>query len=181
MIMATATVLLSACSNGTDKTNNDAETTVRAKENENIIHELPRLHVLDTCRVGTNIYTWEIDRTVCESMEIVQDDMGFRYADNMVKLVVHRNGDMLYGRTFTKADFAHMVGDEFLSKCILDGCRFLQIQDGKISFSLAVSYPESDMSQPFRLDIASDGTSSLEKSDGIEDEYLPDSLMVAKD
>ncbi len=177
-MLALSAVVLSACNNG-DKAKSDAGASKVAQEDENVIHKLPRLHVQDTCRVGANTYSWEIDRTVCESMDVVVDDMGFRYADNMVKLVVHLNGNKLYGRTFTKLDFAHLVGDDFLTKSILDGCRFLQIQDGKITFSLAVSYPDSDMSQPFKLDIASDGSSNLVKSNDIEDEYLPDSLMRA--
>ncbi len=177
IIMSMASALLAACNGGAEKVQSNAEAVQPAQENTKVIHRLPRLHVLDTCRVGDNVYTWEIDRVASDSLGIVMDDMGFRYADNSVKLHVYRNGGVLFAKTFRKADFAHMLGQDFLSKSILDGCRFLQVQDGVIFFSLAVSYPESDMSQPFKLSIAMDGNANLLKSNEMDDEYPSDSIV----
>ncbi|MCM1372174.1 MAG: DUF4738 domain-containing protein [Bacteroides sp.] len=179
ILMTMSAVVFTACGNGTGKVEDDSRTETTVQEEESVVHRLPRLHVEDTCRVGGNTYSWVIDRVACDSLGIIEDDMGFRYADNTVKIVVRRNGGVLYSRTFAKADFAHLLGSDFFSKSILDGCRFLQVQDGKVTFSLAVSYPDSDMSQPFKLDIASDGSTRLVKYNDMEDEYLPDSLLDA--
>ncbi len=168
---------LASCNSNRENPRDDTAPVQTVREEENIIHRLPRLHVLDTCRVGSNIYTWEIDRLAYDSLGIVEDDMGFRYADNSVKLVVKRNGSALYSRTFVKKDFSHLLSRDFLSKSILDGCRFLQVQNGMITFSMAVSYPESDMSQPFKLNIATDGSASLLKSDEMEEAYPADSVL----
>lgn len=177
IVVAMSAVMLVACGSGGKKADSGVVTEKTAQEEENVIHRLPRLHVEDTCRVGGNTYSWVIDRVASDSLRVVEDDMGFRYADNTLKILVRRNGSVLYSHQFTKADFAHLLPRDFVSKSILDGCRFLQVQDGMVTFSLAVSYPESDMSQPFKLNIAPDGSTRLMKSNEIEDEYMPDSLL----
>lgn len=179
LLMAASALMLAACGNGGGKAGTDAGAAVAVQEEDNIIHKLPVLHVEDTCRVGGNAYAWEIERMACDSLGVVMDDMGFRYADNTLRVVLRRNGGVLYARTFTKSDFKHLLDRDFYSKSILDGCRFLQVREGTVSFLMAVSYPESDMSQPFQLDIAPDGITRLVKTNIVEDEYLPDSLLQA--
>lgn len=177
ILLTASALMLAACGGGGEKPESATQSETTSLEEANIIHRLPDLHVQDTCRVGSNTYSWTIDRVAGDSLGIVEDDMGFCYVDNAVRIVVHRNGGLLYSHRFAKADFAHLLTREFLSRSILDGCRFLQIRDGMVSFSLAVSYPESDMSQPFQLDIAPDGSTRLTKTNDMEDEYLPDSLL----
>ena len=56
---------------------------------------------------------------------------------------------------------------------ILDGFRFNRVDNGKLVFSLCVSYPDSDLSAPFLLTIGPDGSSTI-----VEDEFMdvdPDS------
>ncbi len=170
-------LLLAACSGSDKKVQTETEVATPQQDAASVVHRLPRLHVQDTCHANGNAYSWEIDRMAVDSLGIVQDDMGYRYVDNSVKLQVYRNGSVLFAKTFHKADFAHLLSKDFLSKSILDGCRFIQVEDGIISFALAVSYPDSDMSQPFRLTIAPDGSTALQKSNEVEDVYLPDSLL----
>lgn len=177
VMSAALLLMLASCGNGGEKAGKEVGSVDVAQEEASTIHRLPRLHVEDTCRVGGNTYSWVIDRVANDSLRVVEDDMGFRYADNTLKILVRRNGSVIYSHQFTKADFAHLLPRDFVSKSILDGCRFLQVQDGMVTFSLAVSYPESDMSQPFKLNIATDGSTRLVKSNEIEDEYLPDSLL----
>jgi hypothetical protein len=44
-----------------------------------------------------------------------------------------------------------------------------------VTFSLAVSFPDSDMSRPFKLNIGPDGSYMIVKDDTMEDEYSTDS------
>ena len=180
IIMLAATALfMAACGKGGNNQDAADKQETAQQEEANIVHRLPDLHVEDTCRMGGSTYTWVIDRKAVDSLGIVEDDMGFRYADNMVKIVVHRNGGLLYSGKFLKSDVMHSLDHDFYSKSILDGCRFLEAKDGVLIFSLAVSYPESDMSHPFKLHIDSDGHSWVMKSNEIEEEYLSDSLENA--
>ena len=171
------TLMLAACnqkSTNTDKVTQEKKT--EKKNSENIIHRLPVLHGVDTVTSGKNVYVVEVHREAYDSLGIVTDDMGFRYADNFLKILVRKNGSVLFNRTFRKKDFMHLLEADFAKHSILDGCRFLQVQEGMVSFSLAVSYPESDMSRPFKLNIGPDGSYMIVKNDDLEDEYTSDSI-----
>ena len=171
------TLVLAAC----NQKSPDADKVVQEeksekKDSENIIHRLPVLHGVDTVKSGKNVYIIEVHREAFDSLGIVTDDMGYRYADNSLKISVRKNGSSLFYRTFKKKDFLHLLDAEFAKHSILDGCRFLQVHEGMVSFSLAVSYPDSDMSRPFKLNIGPDGSYMIVKNDDLEDEYISDSL-----
>lgn len=151
LMLLPAMALLVSCGKDGGKAAEEARVAAAMQEEENTIHHLTELHMADTCRVGGNTYSWTIDRVPCDSLNsIVEDDMGYRYVDNMVKILLRRNGAVVFSRTFTKGDFAHLLDRDFYSHSILDGCRFMQVEDGMMVFSLAVSYPDSDMSQPLQ-------------------------------
>lgn len=171
------TLVFAACnqkSSDVDKVTQEKKT--EKKDSGNIIHRLPVLHAVDTVTSGKNVYVIEVHREAFDSLGIVTDDMGYRYADNSLKIAVRKNGSVLFNRTFRKKDFLHLLDAEFASHSILDGCRFLQVHEGMVSFSLAVSYPDSDMSRPFKLNIGPDGSYMIVKNDDLEDEYISDSL-----
>mgnify|MGYP002512485974 FL=1 len=69
-----------------------------------------------------------------------------------------------------------MLDKDFFKNSILDGCRFMKIHEGMVSFSMAVSYPESDMSRPFILNIGPDGSYMILPDDDLDEEYITDSL-----
>lgn len=126
---------------------------------------------------GRNLYVWMIDR-VADSLDIVTDELGDRFAGNTIKISVRKNGSSLFARTFRKADFRHLLDKDFVVQSILDGCRFVQVNEGIVTFSMAVSYPESDMSRPFKLNIGSDGSYMIVQDDDMEEEYDTDSASV---
>lgn len=163
--------VLCACNKKTQSTESATTNEKPKTEAENILHRLPTLHVEDTVKSGGNVYALMINREACDSLGIVTDEMGYRFADNLLKISVKKNGSVLFARTFKKKDFMHLLDAEFAKHSILDGCRFLQVHEGMVSFSLAVSYPDSDMSRPFKLNIGPDGSYMIVKNDDMEEEY----------
>lgn len=164
-------LVLCACNKKTQSAESTATSEKPKTEAENILHRLPTLHVEDTVKSGSNVYALMINREACDSLGIVTDEMGYRFADNLLKISVKKNGSVLFARTFKKKDFMHLLDAEFAKHSILDGCRFLQVHEGMVSFSLAVSYPDSDMSRPFKLNIGPDGSYMIVKNDDMEEEY----------
>ncbi len=164
-------LVLCACNKKTQSTESATTNEKPKTEAENILHRLPTLHVEDTVKSGSNVYALMINREACDSLGIVTDEMGYRFADNLLKISVKKNGSVLFARTFKKKDFMHLLDAEFAKHSILDGCRFLQVHEGMVSFSLAVSYPDSDMSRPFKLNIGPDGSYMIVKNDDMEEEY----------
>ena len=59
---------------------------------------------------------------------------------------------------------------------IIDGMRFNRAEEGKLYFNTCVSYPESDMSRPFILNIGPDGSYMILPDDDLDEEYITDSL-----
>ena len=169
-------MVLGAC----NKKSQSADTAVNEEQTqtkvEDIIHRLPTLHAEDTVMSGKNVYALMIHREACDSLGIITDELGYRYADNLLKISVKKNGAVLFSRTFQKKDFLRMLDEDFAEKSILDGCRFLQVHEGMVSYALAVSYPDSDMSRPFKLNIGPDGSYMIVKYDDLEDEYDTDSI-----
>lgn len=166
--------VLCGCNQKTQTTGSTPEGVEAKTEAENILHRLPTLHVEDTVKSGSNVYALMINREACDSLGIVTDEMGYRFADNLLKISVKKNGAVLFARTFKKTDFLHLLDAEFAKHSILDGCRFLQVHEGMVTFSLAVSYPDSDMSRPFKLNIGPDGSYMIVKNDDLEEEYNPE-------
>lgn len=156
--------VLSSCGNSKKK-----EDVWVAPEHESVTREMPELHVLDSTKTGNHRYTYEILRTATDSLPKVKDDMDDFYRDNTIRLTLWRDGAKYFDKTFTKAVFASSIDEPFYQNAILDGIRFLQAEPGQgLTFSFAVSYPESDMSMPFLLTVTDQGTFSFVKDDNLD-------------
>ena len=84
------------------------------------------------------------------------------YVDNCFELTVSRAGSQFFRREFTKRSFKGHLAEGFEKNAIFDGFRFTRLEDGKLYFSVCVSYPDSDLSQPFILCVAPDGSYTIE-------------------
>ena len=142
----------------------------------NEVQRMQSLCLQDTLLVGSNKYTWVVERQPCDSLGIIEDEMGDKYAENILKLNVKKNGNVLLSHTFYKKEFKSLLDKKFYSYSIIDGCRFLYVKEGKIVFSLCLSYPDTDMSRPFHLIIHPDGSYKLEKDDIMDDDFVTDTI-----
>lgn len=174
VILTILSVLLFGCGQKSSNTGNELDGKPQVVEDDTILHRQHTLYVVDTVVSGNNIYVLKVNREACDSLPTVIDDMGFKFTDNILDITVHKNGGVLFAHTFKKTDFRAMLDEEFFKQSILDGCRFVQIHEGMVTFSLAVSYPDSDMSRPFKLNIGPDGSYMIVKDDVLEEEYNPD-------
>ena len=96
-IVLLALPLMVLCGCGMDKSGkeNSLEYTQTTGQ-ENVLHRLPDLYVQDTLKLGGNIYTWVIDRKPCDSLDVVTDDMGNKYVDNLLSISVQKNRQHLF-------------------------------------------------------------------------------------
>ena len=157
---------LSGC--GSKDTKKDAWV---APEHEVVTRQMPDLSLSDSIMVGTRQYAYSIERTPCDSLQKVKDDMGDLYLDNTIHLTLQRNGSVYFDKTFTKATFKKDIDDDFYDNAILDGIRFLKVEPGQGAiFSFAVSYPDSDMSVPFLMTISDSGSFTFVKDENLDRE-----------
>lgn len=130
------------------------------------VQAMPKYHHADTVRMGGHVYTYDILRQSCDSLPRVKDDMGDDHYDNTIRLQLMRDGEPYFTHTFTKQMFRSTIEAEFYAHSILDGLRFMREEKGKgLVFTFSVSYPNSDMSIPFSLMVADNGTYSFERDD----------------
>ncbi|MBQ8968914.1 MAG: DUF4738 domain-containing protein [Bacteroidaceae bacterium] len=164
LLVGMVLTLLAACGNKENKS--DAWV---APVHEVVVREMPTLHVTDSVRMGTHLYVYDILRQACDSLPKVQDDMDDLYRDNTIHLTLRRDGQAYFSKTFTKAVFSNSIDANFYQGAILDGIRFLRVESGQgLVFSIAVSFPDSDMSRPFLMTVADDGSYSYVKDDNLD-------------
>lgn len=114
----------------------------------------------DSVRVGAHVYRYHIHREACDSLPMVTDEAGFVFADNIYRLTILKDGQPFVDRRFTKAAFNHLLSADFRRQGILDGFMCDTSQPG-LHFAVSVSYPQSDMYQPFLLSFDERGGMSL--------------------
>ena len=115
---------------------------------------IQRMHMYnysDTILVEGKTYIYTIHREPSDSLPIVTDDEGTRYADNIYTLSLNR-GDEYTMYTFTKRNFMSYLSPLFQRKGILDGMMCDKTLQG-LRFAVSVSLPQSDMFEPLLLTI----------------------------
>ncbi|MCF0197670.1 MAG: DUF4738 domain-containing protein [Bacteroidaceae bacterium] len=116
-------------------------------------------HLTDTA----GSYVYELHRQPTDSVPAVHDEFGDVYVDNRYVLRISRAGNQFFCQEFTKRSFKSRLDKNFYENAIFDGFRFTKHEGGKLYFSVCVSYPDSDLSQPFILCVSPDGSFTIEQ------------------
>ena len=77
------------------------------------IHRMKDYRYSDTVRWKGRLYTYEVVRRADDSLAVVTDDDGNRYADNFVKLTLRCGEETVFAKRFTKATFASWLDASF--------------------------------------------------------------------
>lgn len=117
-----------------------------------------------------------VSRTPDEDLPRVVSEMGDTYVDNKIVLRLTRGGEQVFNMTFTKNNFASLVGDNFLAKSILEGIVYNKTTPQGIVYAASVCYPQTDLYVPISITITADGKMSMEKVEALEDTYEEDSI-----
>ncbi len=173
--MILASMLLCACGG---KKENVEETVAETTKTEPQVHRTKEYHLQDTIRMGNNLLVYTLHRTSDESQPLVKDEYGDSHVDNLYDLKIWKNGADFFSQRFTKSTFKSLLDADFQKYGILDGFRYSRSEDGKLLFSVCVSYPDSDMSAPFVVTIGPDGSYTLKKDDVLDVEELSDTEEV---
>ena len=112
-----------------------------------------------------------ISRTPDEDLPLVRDDRGNRFVDNKILLRLTRGNEQVFNMTFTKRNFASIVGEDFLSKSILEGMVYNKTTPQGIVFAASVCYPQTDLYVPISITITADGKMTMVREELLEDIY----------
>lgn len=132
------------------------------KEQQVVEHRMKEYNLKDSITLGSHLFVYSIHREADDSLKVVVDENGEKFVDNYYDLTIFKDGKEFFRRHFTKLSFASQLDESFRKNGILDGFRFISAKEGKLTFGICVSFPESDMSEPFVLTIGPDGSFTLE-------------------
>ena len=141
------------------------------------IQRMRTYNYTDSVQHGSHLYVYTIHREASDSLPTVTDESGYVFADNIYQLTILKDGRPFVNRRFAKSDFAHLLSADFRRQGILDGFMCDTSQPG-LRFAVSVSYPQSDMYEPFLLSFDEQGgmvmerdtRSDIETADSGEDE-----------
>lgn len=168
-IAAGAITLLAACKE--QKQQETTQETVESVQEE--VRSLMAYEHTDSLMQGNHTIIYTITSEPDDSLPLITDEDGVQYKDNCICLEIMKDGNILFRRYFTKADFATSLSADFRKHGIMDGLRFSHIDDGKYCFNACVSLPESDMSCPFILTVGSDGSYTITPDTSVPEDEVP--------
>ena len=163
-------LLLFSC---TQQKTETQETIQTVEQTVDEIHSLPDYAYTDSLMQGSHEIIYSITSEPDDELPMVVDEDGVKFKDNRYNLEIKKDGQTLFSRSFTKADFSTMLSKDFQKYGIMDGLRFNHAEDGKLYFNTCVSYPDSDMSCPFLLTIGPDGSYTITPDTTIDEEDTP--------
>lgn len=146
---------------------------LKPETSEHRLTVMPEYNYKDSVVAGGHTYIYTMHREADDSLKIVVDENGEKYADNFYTLGVNKDGHRIFSHKFTKASFGQYLDSGFKQNGILDGFRFIEVKEGTVIFGACISYPDSDMSSPFVVTVCPDGSYSI-RPDNIMDVDEPD-------
>lgn len=121
-------------------------------------------------------YHFTISRTPDESLDKVKSETGDLFVDNKIVLRITQGSRETFNKSFTKKDFASLVGRDFLTKSILEGMVYDKTTPQGIVFAASVCYPQTDLYVPVAITIAADGKMSMAKEEMMQEVYESDDV-----
>lgn len=171
-------VFLFSC---TPQQKTETQNVVQTEETIEEVRSLPDYAYTDSLKQGNHNIVYSITSSADDELPEVIDEDGTKYKDNRYNLVITKDGQTLFNRSFTKADFKSQLSKEFQRYGIMDGLRFNQAEEGKLYFNTCISYPESDMFCPFILTIGPDGSYTITPDTSADEDVPPTSEQEASD
>ena len=112
-------------------------------------------------------YHVAIARKSSDSLEMIKDEVGQKYVDNIFTVTVSRSdGSVFFKRSFTKASLNSYLDDDFRKTGLFEGFVFDTTVSGGLQFGTSICYPRSeDFFIPLTVIIAPDGGMTIRKDD----------------
>lgn len=155
-----------ACRNNekTETTYSDYE----KPESSNEVQKMKDYHYSANVKAFGTTYRYDIVREANDTLPVIKDDTGQRYADNYIRLKINENNKEIFNKLFTKNTFRSYLDKDFIQHAILEGMAFDRVTSEGLRFSASISYPNSDIYIPLAITIAKDGSYHIVKDDVLD-------------
>ena len=166
------TLIVATACNG-NKSAEESKTRVVLKDSVDAqgVQRMQSFKAEQTITFNNREYHSLLHRVSCDSLARVRDSRGDVFVDNTITLRLTRGTEKIFGKTFTKRDFAAWIGADFMKSGILEGMVFDKTTPQGFVYAVSVAYPQSDLYIPLSVTISSNGTMSIAKEELMEDIY----------
>ena len=160
--------------------NNNKETSdslwVRPQEKQELL-AFDAKEVKDTITINGRLLTYVFHFTPSDSLPLVINADGQKYKDNIVKLTVKADSNIIFNKTFYKNDFKDYVDPKNFRTSALAGFNYnlTKMDDHHaLHFIATIGDPDETSGVNFPIDICitTDGRYTMEKANDIETEPL---------
>ena len=163
-----------ACSGTAEKKQSDIRVLMQDSTDAHGLQRMTaRKSEIDIKYIGKEYHSF-ISRTPNDSLPRVVSQMGNTYVDNQIVLRLTRGNERIFSRTFTKKQFASLIGEDFLAKSILEGIAYDKTTPEGFVYAASICYPQTDLYVPVSITISTEGKISMKKEELLEEVYEED-------
>lgn len=155
--------LFAACKDQKGSAEADAAQGAHAKDTVATVQRMNDYHYTDQVKWRGQTASYVVDRHAVDSLPVVTDESGTKYADNMITLTLKQGDRQVLHKTFYKRSFKDYMESDFYANAILEGMAFDKEKDGNLCFAVSVSYPMSDLYIPLLITVRPDGSYDITK------------------
>lgn len=170
----TMLMVIVACSGTAEKKQSDIRVLMQDSTDAHGLQRMTaRKSEIDIKYKGKEYHSF-ISRTPNDSLPRVVSQMGNTYVDNQIVLRLTRGNERIFSRTFTKKQFASLIGEDFMAKSILEGIVYDKTTPEGFVYAASICYPQTDLYVPVSITISTDGKISMKKEELLEEVYEED-------
>ena len=153
----TMLMVIVACSGTAEKKQSDIRVLMQDSTDAHGLQRMTaRKSEIDIKYKGKEYHSF-ISRTPNDSLPRVVSQMGNTYVDNQIVLRLTRGNERIFSRTFTKKQFASLIGEDFMAKSILEGIAYDKTTPEGFVYAASICYPQTDLYVPVSITISTDG------------------------
>lgn len=142
--VAFCAISFTACGTASTEKKNDVDTTRYEIATEEGTERDPEIQFDEEKNFDGKHYVISVHRVAVDSLPQVIDSNDVPFLDNAVTIKVTANGEKMFQRTFTKADF-NLDGSKLnLNQLVLAGMAFSDINGSGIHFNAQLNTPGSE-------------------------------------
>lgn len=179
MLLAMNISSCSSCSsdkdagNPEDSVKTEREQFIQASQEKSVVQKMGSYDVTESTSQGGHSYQYRIAREASDSLGIVVDSEGYRWADNAITLSVSCDGAPIFSRRFTRQAFKIGISDAMFSHYVLENIVFDKITPSGPRFVVSVGEAETDdMCVLFDMTIGMDGSVNITRREVFDEEEI---------
>ncbi len=138
----------------------------------------------DTKEIGWigKTYIVNINRRPADSLEMVNDENGQKFVDNIFILAVKRqDGSVFFTHEFNKGNLSSYLDDDYRKTGVLEGLVFDKVDGDWLVFGASVGHPQTDEYIPLVIRLSRMGVLEIKRDSQMDTENMPTSSDVGNE